>query len=262
MWKHPWMSYMDVIYGCHIWISWYVMSVRLASSWSFGSGRIVHHFLRKILLVPRQMSGDSNALCIVSCSWLVNPDYNWTSWRTAHNSRLSTDHREKSICEVIKSIPHATVMHVQEVVQYSMFTQIHSFKMFQDVSSNIVTRSFRTVSLAGWAANTLNQASLGTWTGCAPQIFIATPPNPLDQKTLRRWLVLGTHPLRVLLSKMTKEIKWWCEPLAHLWCTLPLFHAWWPGQRALLWSALLKMVWHLISHQHARKTLEIKGYMI
>ena len=73
-----------------------------------------------------------------SCSWLVNPHYNWTSWRTAHNSRLSTDHRQKSICEVIKAVPQATVMHVQQVVQYSMFTPIHSFKMFQATSCHAV----------------------------------------------------------------------------------------------------------------------------
>lgn len=121
--------------------------------------------------------------CTSANSWLVNPGHNWTSWRTAHISRLSTDHREKSICEVIKAVPQATVMHVQEVVQYSMFTPTHSFKMFQNVSSSIVSRSFRTVSLAGWAANTLNQASLGTWTGCAPQIFTA-PPNPLGPSGL------------------------------------------------------------------------------
>lgn len=98
------------------------MSVQLASSWSFGSGRIVHHFLRKILLVPRQMSGDSKALCMVTVVVVVGKHYNWTSWRTAHNSRLSTDHPEKSICEVIKAVPQATLEYV------------HSNPQFQDVS--------------------------------------------------------------------------------------------------------------------------------
>ena len=73
-------------------------------------------------------------------------------------------------------------------------------------------------------------------------------PSRLDQKTLSRWyppsqgiaissclhLLVFCQPLCI---EMTERIKWWCEPLAHLWCTLPLFHAWWPGHRALLWSS-------------------------
>ena len=202
--------------------------------------------------------------CTSANSWLVNPGHNWTSWRTAHISRLSTDHREKSICEVIKAVPQATVMHVQEVVQYSMFTPTHSFKMFQNVSSSIVSRSFRTVSLAGWAANTLNQASLGTWTGCA-QIFTA-PPNPLGPSGLSVHVCIlwfsdkksgSLHNDRKDQVSPSDGVS--LSPIFGVLCR-SFTHDGLDKEHFFDRVPPLKMVWYLSGHQHARKTLEIKRY--